>query len=280
MRLTQCFPPTLETIVFFDLFERPVHQDELRGTLSHPAVTYRAPFYFLNGREKIVLLHEKKRLFQNQLWRKVDRFRWLFRMVPFIRMVGVCNSVALGTSTKQSDIDLFIIIDRSHFFTGRLLLTLACHLLGVRRHGEKIAGRFCLSFFVRDDALLLDHLRLQPSDPYFDYWLYSLFPLMGSEIYKKFWHQNLPGVSLPVLHSFSHSRFFSFLQWVFELPFRTFLGVFVEKKLLHWQLSRATNKKTGNGNSAVLISPKILKFHENDRRLDIQKKFLKKLTKI
>lgn len=274
MRIKHCFPATLETIVFFDLFDRPVHADELQGTINHPAVVHKDELYFLKGRENSVF---KQNALQADLWRRVDRFRWLFAAVPFVRMVGVCNSLALGTASSESDIDLFVIADHRHLFTARFFLTAALQLFGVRRHGKKIARRFCLSFFITDDALDVRSMALSPTDPYLEYWFYSMTPVTGFSLWHKFCRANGFAPGVVVQKTF---RFWGVVQWLKELPWRTLLGTLLERFLARWQLKRATKNQMHTAHSSIILSPKMLKFHENDRRKIIRAQFIKNMLKI
>lgn len=269
MRLTHCFPSTLETIVFFDLFDRPVHKDELTGDFTHPAVVFDGTYYFLRGRDDIV----QKYQIQEKLWRRVARFRWLFAIVPFVRMVGVCNSLAMGTASAKSDIDLFVIADRHRFFTARFFLTIALHLFGVRRHGTKITNRFCLSFFVTDDAFDLRWTALKPHDPYFTYWLRTMTPITGFAIWKEFFRANhAESVPLPK-HCFVDEK-------ASRIRLRIFFGDLFERFLARWQLRRVHKKQMGGNHASIVISPKMLKFHEHDRRAMVASAFQERLAKI
>lgn len=271
MRLTHCFPSTLETIVFFDLFDRPVHKDELTGNFTHLAVMFDGTYYFLRGRDDIV----QKYQIQEKMWRRVARFRWLFAIVPFVRMVGVCNSLAMGTASAQSDIDLFVIADHHRFFTARLFLTVVLHFFGVRRHGAKIANRFCLSFFITDDALDLRSTAISfaPHDPYLTYWLRTVTPVTGFAIWKEFFRANhAENVPLPK-HRFVDEK-------ASRIRLRTFFGDILERFLARWQLRRAQKKQMGGNHASIVISPKMLKFHEHDRRAMVASAFQERLAKI
>ena len=44
-----------------------------------------------------------------------------FQIVPYIKMIAICDSVARGDAKEKSDIDLFIIAKAGHIFTVRYL---------------------------------------------------------------------------------------------------------------------------------------------------------------
>jgi hypothetical protein len=92
-----------------------------------------------------------------RLWKK----RWLrallatyfLRYVPFVRFVGLNGSMVTGAMNKESDIDFFIVLQKGRIFSGRFFVTVAMHLLGLRRHGDKIAGRICLNRYSTQELL-------------------------------------------------------------------------------------------------------------------------------
>lgn len=82
----------------------------------------------------------------------------------------------MNAGDGDSDIDLFIETLPGKLWTGRIFATLFFALLGVRRYGDKVRGRFCLSFFavvgadfgpiaIDDDVYLFEWAnRLVPVD--------------------------------------------------------------------------------------------------------------------
>lgn len=58
----------------------------------------------------------------------------------------------MNAADGDSDIDLFVETAPGMLWTGRVMTTLFFSLLGVRRHGKYVKGRFCLSFFAVENA--------------------------------------------------------------------------------------------------------------------------------
>ena len=67
--------------------------------------------------------------------------------IPGLRMVAICNSLSMYASDADSDIDLFVVTEKNRLWFVRILMTIVFQILGVRRHGNHVAKRFCLSFF-------------------------------------------------------------------------------------------------------------------------------------
>lgn len=210
---------------------------------------------------------------EKTLWRKVRRYVWFLKFVPFLRMVAVCNNLAFGKLRAESDIDLFIVARAGRLFMVRFLVTVILQVLGVRRHGNKVAGRFCLSFFVDDSALDLAGIAIE-RDIYLAYWVRSLVPVIDDGVYQEFLTRNLW-----TLDYFDGDVVFSYpdekklirkswiLRWIFKWLLGGWLGYFFEGRLKKWQMKRAREKAfTAGGKANLIVSDHMLKFHNIDRR--------------
>ncbi len=299
--------PTIEqniiaTLAFFEIFDQPLNFEELQRFLLgrlpglpadlHSALAKQIAsgkiheknnYYFLAGlenNEKTVEMRLERQKIAQKLWRKIKRFLPFIQMIPFIKMVAVCNTLAFDNPTPYSDIDLFIVTAKNRLFIARTLTTILFSVLGVRRHGHKIAGRFCLSFYVSEDGLNLEPIQLAPNDIYLPYWILSLRPIYGQKTYNKFMESNAwikdyfsgkrqtPGQILPAKILL---RLFAKFQ---ELIFKGRFGDMIEEKLYKLQQKRhARIAKTIDQSASVVISRTMLKFHLIDRRQEIAKKF-------
>ena len=67
--------------------------------------------------------------------------------VPFVRLVRVLGSVAIGNARSTSDIDISIGAVRGHLWLTRALVTAVAHVLGVRRWGTHTADRLCFNHY-------------------------------------------------------------------------------------------------------------------------------------
>lgn len=193
---------------------------------------------------------------------------WLFSLFPNILLVALCNSRAMGEENKNSDIDLFIIAKSWQLWTTRFLVTFISGMLGVRRWSthdlakwspkyiKKTKDKFCLSFFITEDAMNLDTIRIE-NDIYLDKWIENLVPLVNkNNILEQFWTANKKP---PIIHSslFIHHSIIEILIKIFWLPhtLRTY-----QKLGKPWW---------------VIISDTMLKFHDNDQRKVYRDKYIK-----
>lgn len=98
--------------------------------------------------------------------------------IPGIRLMAVCNSATFFAADAESDIDLFVVTAPRRMWLVRFLLTAFFQICGVRRHGNKVAGRFCLSFFCTTDALNFSKIALPNGDPYLEAWVPRIVPVL------------------------------------------------------------------------------------------------------
>ncbi len=216
---------------------------------------------------------------EKKLWGKCDAYLPMLSWIPFLRMVAVCNNLAFGKVNERSDIDLFIVAKKGRLFLVRSFVTALLQLLGVRRHGDKVAGRFCLSFFIDDSDLGLGRLAIE-RDIYLAYWIYSMKPAIDDGVFAEFVQHNDWIWSYfderAILNSSAAEAngFDSLIKSFFETVFAGWFGDQLESILMRWQIKRAKLKtKDLQDSSGIVVAPNILKFHNFDRRRDYREKW-------
>ncbi|MCK9378941.1 MAG: hypothetical protein M0P97_02240, partial [Candidatus Moranbacteria bacterium] len=143
-------------------------------------------FYFLKGRKGLV----DRRLRGNKTailkTKKMRKFIWFLRFVPFVRMIGVTGRLAMKTAQSKSDWDLLVVLRSGRIWTGRTFFTIASHLMGKRRYGKKIKDRLCLNYFITEKTLEITNKDLFSANEYF-----FMFPVFDSgSIFEKFQSEN------------------------------------------------------------------------------------------
>lgn len=128
----------------------------------------------------------RKQKFEHLYERRAHRVALLLAGLPFVRMVGLTGSLARKVARVDSDIDFFMVAAPGRLFTVRFCVTLLVQLLGIRRHGRKIAGRICLNRYQTADALeIIPHTRYHAED------LSQLVPLIDLDhIFEQFQSAN------------------------------------------------------------------------------------------
>ena len=222
--------------------------------------------------------------FWRQKYLKKAKF-WLpiLRFFPGILGVAVCNSLAFGGGGKNSDIDLFVIAKKNRLWTARVFSTLFFHFLKLRRHGKKIAGRFCFSFFIDETALDFSKIAITPRDPYLAFWISAILPIFGREIFQKFAAKNRDFVkkNTPIKIRFEKNlskipkispRFRPFFEkkinffskiWGEKISFGDAVELFLKTIFLPRTQKKAEKLPDKSG---TILSENILKFHNSDRR--------------
>ncbi|MFA6550094.1 MAG: hypothetical protein WCT36_01930 [Candidatus Gracilibacteria bacterium] len=289
----------MKSIIFFDLFDFPLTFEEIskyvlgmRVDEQHirmylkdsKMLSEKNGFYFVRGREHIADLRQSNAKCAIKLWNKVFRYSWVFKMVPFIKMVAVCNSLSYMDVNKKSDIDLFVTTDKNRLFTARFLLSAILYLLGVKRHDHKVAGRFCLSFFVTENSLDMEQVALKPYDIYLAFWAMSLTPVFGEKTYNEFVEKNswtkryfpdgiIPNTSVIHKSGFIARAVKRFLTRVLSGKLGGKLEGYLSRALIKRAESKAEKLPDRRG---TIISSNIMKFHDNDIREYIREAWEKK----
>jgi hypothetical protein len=282
------------TMAYFDIFDYPLTIEEIGKYLlwssaernelwtflnNDPGIQRYGDHYFFKGRRQIVDMRREREKVSEQYWRKVRKAVPWVQFVPFIRMAAVCNTLAINNATRDSDIDFFIVTKRGRLFLARTLLTLIFSVLGLRRHGKKVAGRICLSFYVTDESLDLESIKLGSGDIYLPFWMLTMKPVYGKECYEKLIAENswirkyFPRMA-PDVEVWPEHRFFRAAGRIREKIWGGSLGNRIETWLAAKQFERHhRNVKKLGPEASVIVSEKMLKFHNVDRRQHYAEKF-------
>ncbi|MFH2105273.1 MAG: hypothetical protein ABII72_03480 [Parcubacteria group bacterium] len=312
----------LSTIVYFDMFDYPLTAVEIwqglyKEVTSHQlrvtsysiwdVVRYledskkikkyienKNGFYFLRGRQEIIQTRHQRYLIGQPKWQRAQWITKKLRLVPFVRLIAVCNKIAYNNAGNDSDIDLFIIIKPGRIWTTRTLVTIITGLLGVRRHDRKIKDRVCLSFYITEKAMDLEKLSATKPDTHFMYWITQIAPIFSlNETAAAFWQANkwvkkhLPNFTsyqgVDYQRQIIDSGLTSSWRQTAEKILSGGLGNIIERKLKKLQLkkmSAKTNSARWENNTNVVVSDDILKFHERDARMELRREFLTRLKNI
>jgi len=245
-------------------------------------------FYFTKGRESLIDERIERQKISAQRWKKALKILKLLQFVPFLEMVSVCNSLAIDNSKKEADIDFFIITKKGRIWMVRFLVTFLVWISGFWRHKDKISGRICLSFYIADDFLNINSLAINPYDIYLAHWIAELKPILNrNKTYEEFIAQNQWVrdylLNFGQFMNFFHPEFKESIRAerfrkAGEFIFKGFIGNLKEKILRCLQKRKISRKMAEHEiPTAVVVSNRVLKFHENDKRAYFQQEFLKKL---
>lgn len=295
-----------KTIVYFDIFSYPLTEIEVHKWLwkkkadikevilaleklsKAKKITYKDGLYFLPGRERYISERRLKYIQAEKKYTKVKRISKILQIIPFIRFIGVCNTLPILDFNEESDIDIFIIVKKNRMWTTRFLTTALTAIVGQWRHGTRVHDKLCLSFYVTTDNLNLESIAIKPKDPYLVYWVNFLTTILDRDVYSHFWEQNQwikeftpntrPQEMLEKRRKIKESTLVNTVRKIAEKILWKRLGSAVEKKLRNWQLSKIKKREQERETpSHILFKDSILKFHEIDRREKYREEWTKKI---
>lgn len=308
----------LSTIVYFDIFNYPLTETEIykwlySGTGSNlekitildiknqletnsnlkNKIGYQQGFYFLKDREELIGRRRKNHIIALKRWKKLRKICSLIKIIPFVKMIAACNTMAIHDIKPTSDIDVFIIVKSGRIWITRFLITSLVGLMGQWRHKDSIANKICLSFYTTDDNLNFESLAKKPYDIYLMYWIALVVPLLDRGSYHKFMNENnWIRKYLPNLYNFkpiiyerkvSIGGFSDLINKMFERILSRRLGDIIEKNIRKIQKNKMEKNYFSvakKNDTDVIISDQMLKFHEVDKRVEFREKFEKKLKEV
>jgi hypothetical protein len=121
---------------------------------------------------------DQKNPYIDDFLKYINKYKRLYRSIPFIQSIYLCNSITFNALHQDSDIDVFIVTKKWGLWRARLRSTVMFFLFGLKRgwvRGKK--KKFCLSFYVTHTHQNLYNIMLPQNDIYFIYWLAHLVPL-------------------------------------------------------------------------------------------------------
>ncbi len=286
----------INTLAYFDLADYPLTKEELFSFLwQPPALSYadfladlenenfsfRSGYYFFPGREKIIKERQKKFLISEQKLKIARRAVKIIKSVPFLRAVFVCNTTGSGQATDNSDIDFFIVTEKNRIWITRFFITLLLEVFRLRRTGDRVKNKICLSFYVTADNLDLAKWRVADDDIHFAYWLNQMLPIFDPDnYYYKFLEANswtrlyLPNIdakqTVSYLAKIPESGLGKIWKNAWEKMWQGNYGDMINLQAKKMQLAKMkfSGKQTDRGeDKGVVISDGVLKFHEKDTRM-------------
>ncbi len=200
----------LATITYHDVFDRPltafeVWKDMIRCSADHTNGTWilsdvydalsaweirqyvgeKNGLYFLQGREHLVDTRRSRAIISMQKRKKIQKIARILCMSPFVRMICVTGRLSYDHCEEKSDLDLLIVYEHGHIWTGRLCVTILAHACGFRRYGDKVNDRACLNYHITTESLTV------PTKDLFAAHEYSyIFPVFDTGVFSHFCMEN------------------------------------------------------------------------------------------
>lgn len=287
----------MKTLAFFDIFDYPLTSLEIWRYLYAPGeqkislnqiiealgnpelkakIGFFRGFYFLAGKQDSVeLRRERNAIAEKKLIRLRPYAKYLNRLGA-VSGVAVANTLAIKHSRPESDIDLFIIARPHAVWSARFWAILPLYFFGGRPRPGSMRDKFCLSFLVDENHLDILPWKME-QDIYYIYWLATLMPVSGPEVFANFFEKNkwinkyLPNFFPPEMSARGERRPAS------RLPC---FGGRILKAIQLFVMPAALKEAAARHHTDVIISDTVLKFHLNDRRSEYEKCYQKRVAKI
>jgi len=294
----------VKTVAYFDMFDFPLTAYEIWQYLnikcefeqvakildpSTIELSQQNGFYYLPKWEGLVKERMKRYQASDRKLKLVKRIAGIFKYIPWLELIAVGNIMGEHNLRDEGDIDLFIITEAKRIWLSRFFCVAVIKFLGLRPSPNRQQNKICLSFFVSQENLDLDSLRINAEDNnskddvYFTYWLAGLIPVYErSDIYNKFilannwfkgqlpnWQKNIPSQRRKIVKPIS--------AFYLEVVDMLIGGLEEQFKNLQMKLLPAGLKNIMNSDSRVVINDKILKLHANDRREEYRQLYNSKI---
>lgn len=247
--------------------------------------------YVLTGRRELIGLRQKKYVPNEKKYRIACRVSRQLARIPFVRMIGVVNTLAINIADEESDIDLFIVAKDKHIWLTRLIVVTLLAALKKRPTASKKKNKICTCFFASEKALDFARLQIPPSpregmlDIYFAWWVSRFVPIYDQGGYAKkvfdinTWAQEL----FPHRSQYRTAKERRVFLNIFEKFMKRFgeclflcMGQASEQLARSFQLRILPQsiRALSNLDTRVVLSDDILKFHVRDTRERIRQTFL------
>lgn len=198
----------LKTLIYYDIFNFPLKawevqkwlvgkkanlkktEEGLKKLKKNGKVDNQGDYYFLSGRKRLVKDRINREKVSQKHLQTANIIAKLFKVIPWIKLVGVSGSLAMMGSANKDDIDLFIITSKNRIWISRLLLIFLTTLTGLRRKRRvkllEASGQICINLILE-----IDNLVQQKKNIYLAHEILQMRVLwQRSEIYSKFLHDN------------------------------------------------------------------------------------------
>jgi hypothetical protein len=184
----------LSTVAYADIFDYPLTTTQIHRYLAGQtaskaeiataladdrqvgcALSKKASFYTLRGREHLVDLRLRRAEVATRLWPRALRYGRAIAALPFVRMVAVTGALTMDNVEPDDDLDYLIITEPGRLWLARALVI---GLVGkwAARHGDEI----CPNYLLSEKALVFEEHNL-----YTAHELAQMIPLSGQPLYQR-----------------------------------------------------------------------------------------------
>lgn len=161
----------------------------LRREASKAGICADRGFYLLNGRREIVDMRKNRVDWSKQKLEIATKTAKKLKNIPGIKMVGITGALAMENCDEDDDIDLIIIASENLLWLTRMLIFLACPVLGIKRRkpGERNPkNKICFNLFLEEN-----HLEISSRNLFTAHEIAQVKPILNKDkTYEKFLEAN------------------------------------------------------------------------------------------
>jgi len=225
----------------------------------------------IKNEKKLSSNTEKQEKILNKYW-------FLYRQIPFVDSIYICNSLSFKSIHENSDIDLFIVTKNNRIFLSKLFVWIFFKIFWMYWAHQK--DKFCIWFYVTKDNQDLYPISIFPLDLYLAYWIAHLQPLYSEngnfDIYKEnIWVKEIiPNYNMTYQKILKNNIFTG--KWIIKKLLETIFWWNLLNNLLGIVWKNRMNKqkrKLWKKWKNIIISNNILKFQAPDIRKIVYLKY-------
>lgn len=150
-------------VAYADIFNYPLTEAEanlwqIAGDHSALPIKKTHGYWHLPNRSQLVALRRRRQHFSQLKRQRLNRIRWVFLLISWIRLVAVTGALSMNNADKDDDIDLMVITAKNRLWLTRLLLIIL--LFPLLRRVKKVSNRLCFNLFLDETSLIIKQQNL------------------------------------------------------------------------------------------------------------------------
>jgi hypothetical protein len=286
----------LKTLIYSDIFHFPLTRDEIwRFLIIDKKITKKAcyeaisslkdhiitqdGFYCLQGREAIITQRKQNLSEVQKKLRLAKRTVFYLSHIPTILFIGISGGLALGSATKEDDIDLFIITKKNTLFMTRLWILLLLEWKNLRRkRGEESApDKICVNLLLDEGHLAFSSRK---RDIYIAHEIVQVQPLFErNDTYQMFMNSN-SWVKRYLPHSLEERLLFHEVYWKANYYVLNLISKIIFHSFFEQLVQRLQQRYMKNHQTIEQVSKGVLALHPIDYRAKTLKDLRLKCEKL
>lgn len=210
--------------------------------------------------------------------KKAQKYLNYLKFLPWLRLAWVWNSTSMNYWKKQSDIDLFLVFEENMMWFWRIFITIYFKILWLKKDKNNHEWRFCLSFFATTKWLDFSSFKIE-NDIYLYFWILYFKPIIDiNNTYELFIKSNNSWADFSEYQYlieenksyiiFKKNNFKTNFKIIFEFYDKILKNIFLPKTYKSFE---RLNKPYW-----IIIRDDLLKFHDDDKRIEIRDFLTKK----